>query len=89
MLINTKQGTPFLFSSRQSVSVCAWTPSTPLMTSTAQSITGSVRSVSAAKSTCPGVSSSVMCFTSMYFLLREMTTQSLNFPGPKTMLVPG
>jgi len=39
--------------------VWACTPSAPLTTSTAQSSTGSTRSVSAEKSTWPGVSSSV------------------------------
>ena len=59
MVTNTKVGTPARSSSRQSVSVWACTPSVPLMTSTAQSSTRSVRSASAEKSTCPGVSSRV------------------------------
>ena len=46
-------------SSRQRVRVWAWTPPAPLMTSTAQSSTPSTRSISAEKSTCPGVSSRV------------------------------
>ena len=56
---NRKVGILCRFSSRQSVSVWACTPSLPEITSTAQSSTGRVRSISAEKSTCPGVSSRV------------------------------
>ena len=59
LVINKNVGIPCLFSSRQSVSVCACTPSLPEITRTAQSSTGRVRSISAEKSTCPGVSSRV------------------------------
>ena len=48
---NTKHGTLYRRNSAHSVSVCACTPSVPLTTSTAQSSTESVRSVSAEKST--------------------------------------
>ena len=47
----------------QSVSVWLCTPSRPLITKMAASNTCKVRSVSAEKSTCPGVSSKVMVFS--------------------------
>ena len=64
LLTNSNTGTPYRSSSRHSVRVWAWTPSVPLTTSTAQSSTRSVRSVSAEKSTWPGVSSSVTSVSS-------------------------
>ena len=59
LLTNRKVGMWYRSSSRHSVRVWPWTPSVPLMTSTAQSSTWRVRSISAEKSTWPGVSSSV------------------------------
>ena len=59
MLTNRNTGTPYRSSNRHSVRVWPWTPSVPLITRMAQSSTRSVRSVSAEKSTWPGVSSSV------------------------------
>ena len=59
-----KVGTPTRASSFHSVSVWPCTPSAPLTSKMAQSSTGRVRSVSGLKSTCPGVSSSVICQSS-------------------------
>ena len=60
LFTKTKVGTPCRASSRHSVSVWPCTPSAPLTSSTAQSSTCTARSVSAEKSTCPGVSSRVI-----------------------------
>ena len=59
LLMNRKVGTPRPSSSLHRVRVWPWMPSVPLTTSTAQSSTPSTRSISAEKSTCPGVSSRV------------------------------
>jgi len=51
---------PLPSSSRQRVRVWPWTPSVPLTTKMAKSSTWRARSISAEKSTCPGVSSRVI-----------------------------
>jgi hypothetical protein len=55
------RGTPYLSACRQTVSLCASTPSRALKTTTAPSSTRRQRSTSAVKSTWPGVSSRLMC----------------------------
>ena len=59
LLTNKNVGIWYRSNSLHSVRVWPWTPSVPLMTKIAQSSTCSVRSISAEKSTWPGVSSSV------------------------------
>ena len=59
LFMKIKTGTRCRSSRRQSVSVWLCTPSVPLMTRMAQSMTCSARSASAEKSTWPGVSSRV------------------------------
>ena len=59
LLTKRKTGTPASSSSCHRVSVWPWTPSAALTTRMAQSSTCRARSVSAEKSTCPGVSTRV------------------------------
>ena len=56
LLMKQIRGTPYRSACRHTVSLCASTPSTALNTTTAPSRTRRLRSTSAVKSTCPGVS---------------------------------
>ena len=56
LLTSAIRGTPYLSACRQTVSLCASTPSRALNTTTAPSSTRRLRSTSAVKSTWPGVS---------------------------------
>ena len=56
LLMKQSRGTAYLVACRQTVSLWASTPSTAENTTTAPSSTRRLRSTSAVKSTCPGVS---------------------------------
>ena len=60
LLTKQMRGTPWRRAWRQTVSDCASTPATPSKTATAPSSTRRLRSTSAVKSTCPGVSIRLM-----------------------------